>query len=203
MKFDIILTGVGGQGILSISELIGYGALESGLHIKQSEIHGMSQRGGDVQSHLRICDGEIFSDLVPQGEADMILSLEPLESLRYLDYLSPGGWLLTNSVPVKNISDYPEENVIMETIEKVPLHIILNADETAEELGSAKSMNMVLAGAAGALLPTDFERLEEGVRFIFGKKGEEIVEANIRALRAGRTLAEKQKDERRGTLGPA
>jgi indolepyruvate ferredoxin oxidoreductase, beta subunit len=198
MKYDIILTGVGGQGILSISAVIGYGALESGLHIKQSEIHGMSQRGGDVQSHLRISDGEIFSDLVPQGEADMILSLEPLESLRYLDSLSPSGWLLTNSTPVKNLSDYPDEKTIMETIARVPLHIALNADETAKKLGSTKSMNMVLAGAAGVLLPIDFARLEEGVRFLFGKKGEEIVEANIQALRAGREQAAKQKESRSG-----
>ena len=107
MKKDIILAGVGGQGILSIAATIGFAAIEAGLHIKQSEVHGMSQRGGDVQSHLRLSDSEIASDLIPFGKADMIISVEPMESLRYLPMLSPDGWLITNTTPFINIPNYP------------------------------------------------------------------------------------------------
>src|SRR6056297_2642514 len=113
MKLDIILAGVGGQGILSIATVIGYAAIESGYSLKQAEVHGMSQRGGDVQSHLRISDSEIYSDLIPQGSADMILSVEPMEALRYLPYLAPNGWLISNTKTFENIPDYPEQDIIM------------------------------------------------------------------------------------------
>jgi indolepyruvate ferredoxin oxidoreductase beta subunit len=107
MKNDIILSGVGGQGILSIAAAIGLAAVESELFLKQSEVHGMSQRGGDVQSHLRLSDKSIASDLIPYGRADLIISVEPMESLRYLPWLSKDGWLVTSSNPYINIPDYP------------------------------------------------------------------------------------------------
>ncbi len=195
MKYDIILTGVGGQGILSIATVIGYAALESGLKIKQSEVHGMSQRGGDVQSHLRIADGEIFSDLVPEGAADLILSVEPLESLRYLPYLSEEGWIISNTTPFKNIPNYPEEEKILSAIEAQPRHIAIDADAVAKEHGNNRGMNMVMAGAAGVLLPTKFEMLEEGIRYIFGRKGEDVVEKNVEVLQAGRDLAGSMKEK--------
>ncbi|MFO7849262.1 MAG: indolepyruvate oxidoreductase subunit beta [Spirochaetia bacterium] len=201
MKFDIILSGVGGQGILSIATIIGYAALESGLHIKQSEVHGMSQRGGDVQSHLRISDGEIFSDLVPEGAADLILSVEPLEALRYLPYLSSSGWIISNTTPFKNIKNYPEEGSIISALQDIPLHIVIDADAKAKELGNSRGMNMVMAGAAGVILPTDFEKLVEGIRYIFNRKGEEVVRKNIEVLKAGRDLALEQKNERGATYG--
>ena len=84
MKQDIILSGVGGQGILSIATIIGEAATQAGLTLKQAEVHGMSQRGGDVQSNLRTSSDEILSDLIPQGAADIIISLEPMEALRYV-----------------------------------------------------------------------------------------------------------------------
>lgn len=201
MKFDIILSGVGGQGILSIATIIGYAALESGLHIKQSEVHGMSQRGGDVQSHLRIADGEIFSDLIPEGAADLILSIEPLEALRYLPYLSSSGWIISNTTPFKNINNYPEEEKIIRSLQEVPLHIIIDADAKAKELGNSRGMNMVMAGAAGVFLPTDFERLVEGIRYLFSRKGDEVVEKNIETLKAGRDIALEQKKERGAPFG--
>ena len=103
MKTDIILSGVGGQGILSIATIIGEAATRMGLTLKQAEVHGMSQRGGDVQSILRLSDGPIASDLIPFGSADLILSLEPMEALRYLPYLSQEGWFISSSAPFKNI----------------------------------------------------------------------------------------------------
>jgi indolepyruvate ferredoxin oxidoreductase, beta subunit len=193
MKNDIILAGVGGQGILSIAAVIGYAAVQSGLSLKQAEVHGMSQRGGDVQSHLRISDNEIFSDLVPHGSADMILGVEPMESLRYLPYLSKQGWLITNTNPYKNIPNYPDEAAVLQQVNALPQHVALDADALAKELGSGRAANIVMLGAASPFLDLDVEKLKEGIQFIFGRKGEKIVEMNIKALEAGRKVAEAKK----------
>ena len=158
MKKDIILCGVGGQGILSIATVIGYAAVESGLYLKQAEVHGMSQRGGDVQSHLRISDKEIFSDLIPFGGADMILSVEPMESLRYLPYLAKDGWIITNDKPYNNIVNYPKLEEVHTQIKNIDNHILINADDIAKEIGSPRSMNMVMIGAASEYWVLNFLR---------------------------------------------
>ncbi|MCK9421771.1 MAG: indolepyruvate oxidoreductase subunit beta [Bacteroidales bacterium] len=191
MKKDIILAGVGGQGIISIASIIGYAALGQGMYLKQSEVHGMSQRGGDVMSNLRISHDEIASDLIPFGKADMIISIEPLESLRYLPYLSPDGWVITNIQPFNNIPNYPDIEQVMAEIEKVPHHIALDADTTAKETGSAKVANIIILGAASPFLGMAYEKLEEAIRFIFGKKGDSVVELNLMALQAGRIFADQ------------
>ncbi len=191
MKKDIILAGVGGQGIISIAAIIGYAALEQGMFLKQSEIHGMSQRGGDVMSNLRISHHEIASDLIPFGQADMIISIEPLESLRYLPYLSPDGWVITNTQPFNNIPNYPEIQQVVDEIHKVPHHIALDADAIAKEAGSPKAANIVILGAASPFLGMAYEKLEDAIRFTFGKKGENIVELNLKALKAGRIFADQ------------
>ncbi len=193
MKVDIILAGVGGQGILSIAATIGYAALEAGLYLKQAETHGMSQRGGDVQSNLRISDKEIASDLIPYGKADMIISVEPMESLRYLPMLSPSGWIITNTKPFINIPNYPEENKVIDEIKKQPRHIALDADKIAADLGSPKSANMVILGAASPFINMPFENIENAVKGIFKNKGEEIIKINLDALHAGRKFAEENK----------
>jgi len=193
MRSDIILSGVGGQGILSIAAVIGQAAISAGLHMKQSEVHGMSQRGGDVQSHLRISDKEIFSDLVPHGGADMILSVEPMESLRYLPWLSKQGWIITNSQPFVNIPNYPDAKAVIAEIEKQPKHIIVNADELAKAAGNSRGMNMVMAGAASLFIDIPQEKMEGAIEFLFGRKGPEIVKTNIAAFRAGREFAEKKR----------
>jgi indolepyruvate ferredoxin oxidoreductase beta subunit len=193
MKNDIILAGVGGQGILSIAAIIGYAAVESGLYLKQAEVHGMSQRGGDVQSHLRISEQEIFSDLIPFGGANLILSVEPMESLRYLPYLSPEGWLITNTRPFKNISNYPDEVALMQEVTALPQYVALDADTIARELGTARAANIVMLGAASPFIDLPFEKLKEGIRFIFGRKGEKIVDVNLNAIDAGRKFAEEQR----------
>jgi indolepyruvate ferredoxin oxidoreductase beta subunit len=189
MKKDIILAGVGGQGIISIASIIGYAALEQGMFLKQSEVHGMSQRGGDVMSNLRISHAEIASDLIPFGQADMIISIEPLESLRYLPYLSSEGWIITNIRPFNNIPNYPDIDRIMEEIVKVPHHIALDADATAKEAGSIKAANIVILGAASPFLGMNYEKIEDSIRFIFRKKGDKIIELNLNALKAGRDFA--------------
>jgi len=189
MKKDIILAGVGGQGILSIAAVIGMAALDSGLQLKQAEVHGMSQRGGDVHSNLRIADHEIFSDLIPFGKADLIISVEPMESLRYLPWLSKDGWLISNNVPHINIPEYPEMDSIYQAIENVRQHVLINADDMAKELGMARSANIVILGAASPWLGISFEALENAVRKIFGSKGQEIVDQNLRALATGKSFA--------------
>ncbi|MCF7858146.1 MAG: indolepyruvate oxidoreductase subunit beta [Candidatus Cloacimonetes bacterium] len=191
MKKDIILAGVGGQGILSIATIIGYAAIESGLNLKQAEVHGMSQRGGDVQSHLRISDRQIYSDLIPHGGADVIISVEPMEALRYKPYLSPSGWFISNSNPVVNIPNYPQIQNVIDEINSLTKKVILDADSIAKESGSAKSMNMVVLGAASKYLDLPYEKLEEGISYIFGRKGEKVVEINLIAMKAGRAIAEK------------
>ncbi|MFO7998789.1 MAG: indolepyruvate oxidoreductase subunit beta [Bacteroidales bacterium] len=191
MKKDIILAGVGGQGILSIAAIIGYAAVESGLYLKQAEVHGMSQRGGDVQSHLRLSSAAIASDLIPKGMADMIISVEPMESLRYLPYLGPQAWLITSIKPFVNIVNYPDIEKIMAEIHAQPRYIALDAEAMAGELGSIKAANMVVLGAASPFLDMDYNKMESAIQFVFGKKGEDLVNLNLKALKAGREFAEK------------
>lgn len=192
MKKDIILAGVGGQGILSIAAVIGYAALEQGMFLKQSEVHGMSQRGGDVISNLRISHEPIASDLIPFGQADIILAVEPLESLRYLPYLSRHGWLISSSTPLKNIPDYPEIEEVLNAIRGIPNHLLMDADAMAKEAGSVKAANMVVLGAATPYLGMEYNLIEDAVRFLFGKKGEKVLEMNLLALRAGNAFASGQ-----------
>ena len=192
MKQDIILAGVGGQGILSIATVIGNAALQQGLHLKQAEVHGMSQRGGDVQSNLRLSSEPIHSDLIPRGAADLIVSLEPMEALRYVPYLAPQGWVITNTVPFVNIPDYPAMESVMAELNKLPRVIAIDVDALAKETGSPRSANMVLLGATAAVLDIlDPDKLRDGIRRIFGRKGKDVVDANIKAFDAG--LASVQK----------
>jgi indolepyruvate ferredoxin oxidoreductase, beta subunit len=191
MKRDIILAGVGGQGIISIAAIIGTAALEQDLFLKQSEVHGMSQRGGDVQSNLRISDKEIASDLIPYGKADLIISVEPMEALRYLPFLSPDGWLITSTKPFINIPEYPEMEKVMDEIRKLPHHIALDADELAKETGTMKAANIVILGAASPFLDMQYEKLEDAIRSVFRNKGEEVVNNNLQALKAGKDFTER------------
>jgi indolepyruvate ferredoxin oxidoreductase beta subunit len=193
MKTDIILSGVGGQGILSIAAVIGKAAVDNNLYMKQAEVHGMSQRGGDVQSNLRISDEPIASDLIAKGSADIIISLEPMESLRYLPYLKKDGWIVTNKVPLVNIPDYPEVESVLAEIENVQNHVILDVETIAKEAGSARAANIVMLGAASPFLNISYEMIQDGIRSIFGRKGEEVVNMNLKALEAGRKMAEELK----------
>ncbi|MGQ9672817.1 MAG: indolepyruvate oxidoreductase subunit beta [Candidatus Aminicenantales bacterium] len=191
MKQDIILAGVGGQGILSIAFVIDSAALREGLHVKQAEVHGMSQRGGAVQSHLRLSSEPIFSDLIARGEADLILSVEPLEALRYADYLHPNGMMISSTTPFINIPDYPELEVILGQIRQFPYHLLIDSDKLAREAGSARTQNMVMLGAASPFLVVRPENLVEFIRVLFEPRGENLVAANIKAFDLGRVAASK------------
>lgn len=191
MKTDIILSGVGGQGILSIAAVIGEAAVHRNLFMKQAEVHGMSQRGGDVQSNLRISDKIIYSDLIAKGKADLILSLEPMEALRYLPYLSKNGWVVTNSNPLINIPNYPDPDELQKALNAVPNMVILDADSIAKDLGSIRVSNMVMLGAATPFLGIPQEEIENGIRRIFARKGEKTINLNLLALAAGKAVADQ------------
>lgn len=193
MRADIILSGVGGQGILSIAAVIGEAALKEGLYMKQAEVHGMSQRGGDVQSNLRLSDQPIPSDLIPKGHADLIISLEPMESLRYLPYLKEDGWLVTNSQPFVNIPNYPDMEKVNEELDKLPHKVILDVEAIAKEVATARAANIVMLGAAAPFIGIEYNKIEDGIRRIFGRKGEEVVEMNLKALKAGYDVAQRIK----------
>lgn len=185
MTYDIILAGVGGQGVLSIATIIARAAMIDGLTVRQSEVHGMSQRGGGVQAHMRISDKPISSDLIPSGGADMVLAMEPLESLRYLSCLKPEGILVTAAETFVNIPDYPDVGVLYETIRKLPRQRIVKAEELAKEAGNLKSVNMVLIGAASSALPVSEKALAQSVHDTFAKKDPRLVDINMKALKLG------------------
>ena len=189
MNTDIILSGVGGQGILSIATIIGAAAINDNLYIKQAEVHGMSQRGGDVQSNLRISSTPIASDLIPLGKADLIISLEPMEAMRSLPYLKKDGWVITNTEPFVNIPDYPDLDTLMQRIEALPHHVALDVAAIASEASSPRAANIVLLGAAAPFLGIDIAKIEDGIHSVFARKGDDIVEMNIKAFRAGLKVA--------------
>ena len=185
MRSDIILCGVGGQGILSIATIIGEAAMNENLYIKQAEVHGMSQRGGDVQSNLRISDKPIASDLIPKGGADVIISMEPMEALRYLPYLKPRGWVITSSTPFVNIPNYPDIDTIMADLKRLPNVVMLDIEQMAKDAGVPRSANVILLGAAQRALGIEYDKLQEAIRRVFARKGDTVVEANIKALKIG------------------
>jgi len=189
MKLDMIISGVGGQGILSISTIIGTAVVKKGLYFKQAEVHGMSQRGGDVQSHLRISDKPIHSDLIQKGKADMILSVEPMESLRYLPFLKKDGWVISNTKSYVNIPNYPNIDDVLTEIKKISQHILIDANQIATDIGTAQVMNVVMLGAASKFMPFEFSEIQDAVKTIFGAKGEKIVDMNLAALEKGREFA--------------
>lgn len=191
MKTDIILAGVGGQGILSIAASLGAAALNENYYLKQAETHGMSQRGGAVVSHLRIADHPIHSDLIPMGSADLILSVEPMESLRYLPYLSKEGSLVTNTSKFDNIPDYPELEEKFKSLSNKLKVIRIDADKTAREVGNPKASNMVMLGAASPFISIKEDIIIKGIETIFQAKGEKIVKMNIEAFHAGKKFAEE------------
>ena len=186
MKKDIILAGVGGQGILTIATIIGDAAATAGLSLKQAEVHGMSQRGGDVQSNLRLSTEEIHSDLIRQGAADLIISMEPMEALRYVDALNEKSWIVTSSHPYKNIPNYPDEEALMAELKALPHTAALPIEDLAREEGVPKCANVLLLGMAAKYIEIlSAEQLRESVARVFASKGEKIVEMNCRAFDLG------------------
>ena len=189
MKTDVVLAGVGGQGVLSVAAILADAARREGLQVKQGEIHGMAQRGGAVFASVRLSDAPIDSDLIPRGSADLLLGLEPLEALRYVDYLSTGGTLVTSADPTENIPDYPRLAEVHRLVGEVPGSVMVEAGALAKEAGSPRAANVVMTGAASVFLPLSADTMAECVADGFARKGERIVAINLRALAAGRDAA--------------
>ena len=186
MRYDVILAGVGGQGVLSVAAIIARGAMIDGLLVRQSEVHGMAQRGGAVQAHLRLSEDRIVSDLIGKASADMILAMEPIESLRYLEYLKPEGILVSSADPVKNIPNYPQTEEVYERIRSLPRARLIGSAELAQAAGSARATNMVMVGAASPYLPVEEGSLLAAIEALFSRKGEKVVGINQKAFRMGR-----------------
>lgn len=186
MKKDIILAGVGGQGILTIATIIGDAAAHAGVNLKQAEVHGMSQRGGDVQSNLRLSTQSIYSDLVREGAADLIISMEPMEALRYLHYLNGDGWVVSSSRPFKNIPNYPDEQALMKELQSLPRVAVLDIEELAKQNNMPKSANIVLLGMAAPYIEIlSPAQLRESIARVFSSKGEQVVKVNQQAFDLG------------------
>ncbi len=185
MKYDLILAGVGGQGILSIAAVVCSAAVRNGYRIKQSEVHGMAQRGGAVQAHVRISDRLIYSDLIPLGSADLILGMEPLESLRYVPWLSPEGSIITNTEPVRNTATYPADEEWAEALGARDKVLRVDASGIAREFRQPRALNMALLGAAAPVLPYPVDAVEQAIRDIFDSKGERVIDLNLAVFRAG------------------
>ena len=186
MQKNILIAGVGGQGILTIASIIDLAAMNLGLNLKQAEVHGMSQRGGAVESHLRISSKEIFSDLIPMGKADLILSIEPMESLRYLPFLSPDGIIVTATEPYENINKYPDLQELLKSIQNSASSMLVEAKSIAKEAGSPRVYNIALLGAASPYIGIDSGELEKAIEMFFERKGDKIVTMNLKAFRLGK-----------------
>jgi indolepyruvate ferredoxin oxidoreductase beta subunit len=189
MKSNIILSGVGGQGILTLASIIDIAALNNNLYVKQSEVHGMSQRGGAVQCHLRISDHQIYSDLIPEGDADLILSAEPMELLRHMPFLKKNGWIITDSSTFENIVNYPEKHDLYKQIKTHCNHIIISAKSCAKDMGNSKVCNMILLGAAAENIPIPEEKFIQAINYYFKEKSEKIKLKNIEAFKIGQQKA--------------
>lgn len=186
MKKDIILSGVGGQGILSIATVIGEAATHRGINLKQAEVHGMSQRGGDVQSNLRLSTEEIYSDLIPMGQADIIIAMEPMEALRYVPYLRSDGLVITSSEPFVNIPDYPNIDSLTSALNALPRVQTLDIETMAKSLHNPKGANMILLGMAAPFIEiVTADELRSAIGRIFARKGESVVQRNYEAFDLG------------------
>jgi indolepyruvate ferredoxin oxidoreductase beta subunit len=184
--FNIVIAGVGGQGVLLASKVLVESALASGMDVKQNEVHGMAQRGGSVISFVRI-GKEVFSPVVIPGTADILISFEPLEALRYVHYLKPGGMLVYNKITINpstvasGLAIYPAD--VEEQIRKAcPDALGINALSIAKGAGNAKAVNMVMVGAVMKKLPINAEVVEGVVRAVSKDKG---VDVNLKALSGG------------------
>ena len=187
---NIVITGVGGQGVIMASYVLSQAALADGFDVKQSEVHGMSQRGGSVLSHLRFGE-KVWSPLVSQGTADLLLSFEALEALRYINWLRPGGKLVYNTLRVNpstvsaGLAEYPAD-VHDQIRQSWDVVVGVDANALALEAGNAKAANMVMLGAVSGNLPFKDDSWEKIIASVVPPK---TVEANMKAFRLGRERA--------------
>ncbi len=185
MNYDLVVCGVGGQGVLTIAAVIDRAIHEAGLYLKQSEVHGMAQRGGAVSAFVRISDQPVASDLIAEGTASMVLSVEPMEALRYTNLLRPDGCIVSDITPMENVAVYPKHDALYQVLFSAPRVVAINGTRLALKAGSIKVQNVVVLGAAASFLPLPPELLEAQLALLFAPKGERIVKANLNAFRIG------------------
>lgn len=191
-EFDLVIVGVGGQGAILASDILGMAAVNEGLPVQASETHGMAQRGGSVINHVRLdCR---YGSLIPAGRADALLGLEPAEALRAVDFLSPDGIAVVNTNPVFPItvlsgaSMYPEVDAVLDDLNSRCRHLVpLDADRIAIEAGHPLTANVALIGALSNFLPLDVRSLEESISNLVPPG---TVEVNLKAFRLGRESVE-------------
>lgn len=189
MNFDLVIAGVGGQGVLTIAAVLDRAANEAGLHFKQSEVHGMAQRGGAVSAFVRLSDQPVASDLIAKGGASLLLSVEPMEALRYTQLLKPDGWIVSDTTPMRNVPDYPAMDAVYKVLFSAPRLVALDATRLAQKAGTIKAQNIAVLGAAAMHLPLPTELIEQQIRALFERKGERVVNANLHAFRKGDAAA--------------
>ncbi len=186
---DIVIVGVGGQGILTSSMILAKAAMKAGLNVLTSEVHGMAQRGGSVEVHVRI--GDVLSPLIPLGSADVMIALELAEALRYARYLNEDSVVIVNTRPIipitvtLGIAKYPDTEVVLGKLKEITPHVYpVNASEIAERLGAIQATNVVVLGMLAKLveLPFSYEELEEAVKDVLPPK---LHDLNLKALKAG------------------
>lgn len=200
-QYNILLAGVGGQGLMLLSQVMGDACTRSGVKVVVGAQHGLAQRSGSISAHVRI--GDVYSPLIPYGTADLIIAMEATEALRYIEFLKQGGTVIMNSrimhppletAPiVKNRQElrmYVTLEQVKEQLSKVAGDVIsIDAEKVAVEAGNPRTENVVLLGVASALIgfPVKIEPLKESVRRVVPERA---VEANLKAFDLGRKAAE-------------
>jgi indolepyruvate ferredoxin oxidoreductase beta subunit len=189
MKKDIVFAGVGGQGVVSAAAILVSQLDRLGYKCKQNEVHGMAQRGGAVVCFVRVSNDEIFSDIIPKGAADIILATEPMEALRYIDYLAADGTIISSNVPYKNI-EYPEVSNIIGALKKNHT-IVVDIEKLVGELKNEKVSNIAMVGALSKVLNIDGLRdgILKDIEKRFAKKGEAVLKLNYTAFEYGEKSA--------------
>jgi len=193
VKFDLVIAGVGGQGNILASQVIAKCAMDAGYNVVNTETKGAAQRGGSVLSHVRIADGEIYSPLVPQGQADILLGFEPLEALRYINMLSKNGTYIINTAPVPTIlsnlkvDEYPSQEQMLAAIQEKGIsgHFI-NATQAAKDLGNVLNTNVIMLGAFTAI--SDILPADTILNKLLSMVKPKFHEGNIKAFNCGRTM---------------
>jgi len=183
MKSDILIVGVGGQGIILTSDIISKAALKDGFNVKKAETHGMAQRGGSVITHVRISNSDIYSPLIPKGKVDVLIGFEPMEALRYMGYINrknENSIMIVNRNPIE-IENYPDINEIISEIKRHRNSIILNALELANKAGNVLTQNIVMLGAASRYLPIDRDTLKETIK----ENVKRAINENLKAFELG------------------
>lgn len=186
--YGLVVAGVGGQGALTIAQIILGAAWMDGYHVLQSEVHGMSQRGGEVSAHIIFSKDPVMSPTIEEGDADLLLGLEPLETLRHLTYLKKEANIITSITTIENMENYPTSKKILNLLKSIDGVIMIDSDLIAEEIHFSHGGNITLLGYASNYLPVNGEVWDKAIKERFKNKGNKIVDKNLLAFKTGKKL---------------